>query len=208
MIPLPRGRGESDGSLNLDPPMKTLLRGIAALTLLAAPAAAQEAPADSLAKGAVSATFSINGSESTLGLWKMVGDAHNLGLQLGIGIQSGENDAANIEADNRFVSLGLMSRHYVGRRGPVAPFLEAGGYVAVQKIESESVLGGESEEDGLGLGVQAAFGAEWFPHPRVSFGALSGIRFDRNRLEMDDDETVTSSFVSSFTGSLAMRVVL
>lgn len=188
--------------------MNKTLSVVAALALLAAPVAAQDATAPaSLRKGATSVTFALDGSNGgSVGLWAMVGSRHNLGLTAALNAASNTYGDTEQEYDTKSVQLGLASRHYLGQPRSVTPYLELGVGVGLQRDESTEALEPNRSIDGLLLGARGSIGMEWFPSERVSFGASGGLRYDHFRAENTEDVQVSKyDAVATYT-TVGMRI--
>jgi hypothetical protein len=209
--------------------MRSLLITIAAaatMLALAAPARAQDAPADSTAappigpqKGAWSLSFVApgyaGGETLEFGVWEMVGARTNLGVTLEV-LVGGREEAVNGRegtAATTRAGLGLNARRYLASARRVTPYLQGRVFVrgAYQRNESPGV---EDWHRGAQAGVEAALGAEWFPVHHFSVSGHTGVRLAASRftqeLTASDGQTLplstTEGSFQTFTSALAVRI--
>lgn len=198
----------------------------AALLLHAVPAAAQDTiPADTtprngLRKGAWSIEFElpgygVGGERFGFGVWEMVGARTNLGLTLGINVSGRETEGGSGDQTNAVTSaeVGVRAKRYLRTDRPVAPYLLAGAFVNGM-YSRRDYSGYEETARGLGAGVQAAVGVEWFPVRYMSVAGHTGARLgvDRTSAEVDrpdgahDEYDDTGGYFRTFTSALTVKL--
>ena len=194
--------------------------------LLAAPLAAQDAPADStppepgvLRKGAWSLSFTAPGYSAgeggEFGVWQMVGTRTRLGVTLDVLVRGSERDdsaAGQTDAATR-LGLGLNLRRFLATEARVAPYLQARvfGRGAYGRLEQGPY---STESRGVFAGVEAAVGAEWFPVRAFSISGHTGVRVQAQRREDEstapDREPLESTYrdlaFQTFTSTLAVQI--
>lgn len=209
--------------------MKTLSMTAAALgaaVLLALPARAQSAAdadsaaaPNSLRKGAVS--FSLEGpwqgSGSSAGIWKMVGDRTNLGVVVGLGAGTSDrehSEGAPSDGTDIDASLGVAVRRYANPTGQIVPFVsgEVMGYGWRSGVDIDD---GEASQETYTLGgsVRGGVGVEWFPVRRVSLSGSTGLGLTWTRQHSDSDGSGISTEItenrfgfSTFSSGIAIQI--
>ncbi len=213
--------------------MHTRLIAAAALAVLAlaAPARAQDAPADSappppngLQKGTWSLSFVApgytgpGGESVEFGVWEMVGPRTNVGVTLDLSVAgqtreaSGANDQTN--AYSR-LGLGLNVRRYLATSRSVVPYLH-GRVFGRGGFERRDDVGAGYEETvrSLGAGADAGLGVEWFPVRQVSLSGHTGVRLSSfnyaSKLTTPENEerksTSRDGSFQTFTSALSIRI--
>jgi hypothetical protein len=212
--------------------MRTRLFALAASLLLVAPALAQDAPpADTAAsptglrKGRWSLSFAApgytgSGERVELGVWEMVGPRTNLGLTLEVNVtgydresQDGSGGAADQTDASTSLALGLNARQYVHTRHSVAPFVQGRVFGRGSYARREN-SGYEETSRGFGAGVEAAFGAEWFPVRQFSVAGYTGGRMSVSRSEQtltdpeDKEQSADYHYATfqTFTSALSVQI--
>lgn len=164
---------------------------LAAALALAAPARAQEAPADTLPPNSLQpGTWSLSfqapgysgGGTADVGAWRMVSPRTNLGVSLGLGLTTEDRDGdvnpgTVHEATAR---LGLNVRRYMAPEREVTPFLLAGvaGYASRARYQTP---GRKLRERAYGASAEAGLGVEWFPVRRFSVAGSMGLSLTASR---------------------------
>jgi len=196
---------------------------VAALTLFGSTASAQEtgdsggggasqsAPQSSedggdqngLEEGAISLSFTFPGggnpfADGAAGVWYMVNDNFNLGINVGVGFDTENREGAgdtsvDLDSDEiptRFdLFLAPTARYYLFEDSNVAPYIL--GQVFFQKFwdgvdsttadPDEAVNNADKEfnsEEQPRFGLVGGFGLEWFPIEQLSFGGYVGLGID------------------------------
>ena len=144
----------------------------------AAPAAAQLPE-----RGARSLQLSPGGS-SRVGVWKMVSERTNLGVDVGVALGRGGSDDADVE-DRTSWSLAVAPslKRYAEPVGPFAPYLFASVPLGVQR----QAFGDSGVQSGWSIGGALAAGLDWFPARGVSLGAHAGLAASHNLFGFDAD---------------------
>lgn len=157
--------------------MKAAVAATVLVCAASAPLLAQDAGATALERGRRSISFTLPGGGGTsFGLWTMLSDRTNLGLNARLEID--RRDAPDVDA--WAVELAPAIRRYVRALGPVMPFLYADVSIG---------FGGQAQPAGdesvLALGTFGGIGVEWFPVRSVSIGGYTGIGLDYTSTELD-----------------------
>ena len=176
-----------------------------------------------LPAGAWSLSFSLpSGGGASLGVWKLVGDRTNLGLDVGVRSVS-TSDALNFDdgrPSEKLTSsdLGLAIepsiRQYIATYRTLAPYIHGSLLFAYSSLDAETVSQQattvrKTYEYGIGAGI----GVEWAPLERFSVGGHTGVRFsyqDRSSVNsspsgtsvQDGSATAFDTFVSSLVVQL------
>jgi hypothetical protein len=142
-----------------------------ALTLSVAGVAAAQSPT-SLEAGARSISFALPGDAAgtNFGLWTMLSDQLNLGINVGLRLANSKIDGTTATKTTG-ISIGPAIRYYTGALGPVAPFLYGGAEFGYSK-QNVPTTDGSIKNFGLSTGL----GAEWFPVRSISVGGFTGLR--------------------------------
>jgi hypothetical protein len=209
--------------------MHRLFLTAAAAVLLAAPARAQEAPADTTAgdptygprKGAWSLSFTAPGyalgERVELGVWEMVGARTNLGLTLEVAVYGGERDGdggGDQDLANTSVGLGLNARRYLAMSRPVMPYLQGRVFGRGSYSRREGDGPAKDVNRVATAGVEGVLGAEWFPVRHVSLSGHTGLRFSRTTQDQEVQDPQGNEYEVStremgfqtFTSALALQI--
>jgi hypothetical protein len=149
-----------------------LVVALMVVTGIASRASAQEgAGSNALVVGAKSLSFALpsggNGYASgAAGLWYMVTDNINLGMNFGLGID--RQGAANT-VTTWDVLLAPAMRYYLSTSGVVAPYIH--GQANIRFYDDKS-------DKHVNLGVAGGIGVEWFPVRNFSVGGQTGLGMD------------------------------
>lgn len=181
--------------------MNKVLGGIALLTLLSAPLAAQQ-------RGDVSLTLEGGIDGLSGGVWKMVGERHNLGLKVVARAADVENDDDQGESEVRALGLGIASRHYLGAPKPLRPFWEVGASAGVRERTVELPGDDELKVDGKFGAARGAVGAEWFVSPRFALSGSVGVYGEYVSEDEEGEATLEEPSTVAFTTGIGIRIVL
>lgn len=146
-----------------------------AFTLLGASAAMAQRPA-TLEPGTKSISFALpgNGWGQSFGIWKMISDDTNLGINVRLNRRSG--DVAGSTATKQFgLSVGPEIRYYTADFGPVVPFIYGSANIGYSK-ESEP-----GDRSAMTLGLGGGLGVEWFPLDNIGISGFTGVVLDHTR---------------------------
>lgn len=153
----------------------------ALLALSALPLLAQETERmpDALSEGRWSFAFELPaGGGGAIGIWKLISDRTNLGLNLSFAVDRRTTD---ISSDGGGSSRALTHwdfaaapalKRYLAARGPVAPYLYGDFSFLYSQTTFDPI---DAKNWDVDLGAGAAVGADWFPLSRVSIGGYTGV---------------------------------
>lgn len=159
-----------------------------------------------------------HGGGSELGLWRMVGERTNFGLQVGFRWADDESEGDDREQERLdwAISLSPTVQRYLFVRGSVSPFVLVRAEVALSRAEALSVSpagGSLSRLTSRTLGVRAGLGAEWIPLPDVSIGGHTGVRFSHAWVDQEATSSGglvevegTSGRAATFVSALTLRI--
>lgn len=159
-----------------------------------------------------------NGGGSELGLWRMIDERTNLGLQVGFRWTDDESagDDREQERITWSISLSPTIQRYLFLRGNVSPFVLARAEFSVTRFEalSASPVGAAySLRTSRAVGARAGIGAEWIPLPDVSIGGHTGLRV--SHASVDEEATIstglaefegTNFLAATFVSALTLRI--
>lgn len=162
---------------------------------LAAPAAAQLPE-----RGARSLQLSPYGDVQA-GMWRMVSERSNLGLDVGVLLARGSDDDSDRSSAALTVAPSL--KRYGAPTGRFAPYLFASVPLGVQRHE----LDGDADQEGWSVGGSLAAGLDWFPVRGASLGAHAGVHASYSsralggggRPEVEDVGTTFGTFGSGLS---------
>lgn len=148
-----------------------LVVALMSATLFASAARAEEGGANSLVAGAKSLSFRLPGggnryADGAAGIWYMLSDDMNLGINVGLGIDH-QNPGASVTAWDILLAPALK---YYMAKGVVNPYFL--GQVNLRFHDD-----GNNNNDPE-LGVAGGIGAEWFPVRNFSIGGEAGLGID------------------------------
>lgn len=173
---------------------------VAAATLIlaaaAVPAAAQQArdESDKPSDGDWSLMFTIfePDVETNLGVFRMIGDRINVGVEVDLSWSDGEqeNRQSGLEirtkAQNWNVLVGPSIRWYGDRMGPVSPYLRARVAMGKGGYELDVNEDRRREEESVDYQATLGIGAEWYPISRIGIGGHTGIQWVRRSIDLHD----------------------
>jgi hypothetical protein len=180
-----------------------VVTAMALAAVAASPAAAQQAGSqNALQKGRRSISFSLpDGGGTSFGIWTMLSERTNLGLNVGIEMQ--DSDAPDVEGWE--LQLAPAIKRYTRSLGPVTPFLY--GEVNLGFGESSQ---GANDVSNWGTGAFGGLGVEWFPVRSVSIGGYTGIGLRYTSSEVDTpglpSDTRTDFRLSTATSGLSLQI--
>ncbi len=188
-----------------------------------------EAGANALDDGAVSLAFGVPTggnpyAEGTAGVWYMVTDSINLGINLGVGVDS-TTEINNYETDEGFsvnrtgfdLLIAPAIRYYLMNDSPVAPYIL--GQVNFHKyFDGEPATSADPTDANFSSELQpelaliGGFGLEWFPIERFSIGGHVGLGVDLIRQNTREGGAVGGTLtknnvrVGTFTSGLSANI--
>jgi len=138
---------------------------------MTASAANAEEGANSLVAGAKSLSFRLPGggnryADGAAGIWYMLNEDMNLGINVGLGIDHTDAGASNTAWD---ILLAPALKYYMAK-GVVNPYFL--GQVNL-RFHDDGGVNNDPE-----LGVAGGIGAEWFPVRNFSIGGEAGLGID------------------------------
>jgi len=185
------------------------IRGFSALVVLvsvAGAAWAEESDSKAIAKGRWSVAFSLpDGGGGSMGVWRMVSQKSNLGINVGIDHEMEQftsgPDSLRAKGGSSFwaVSLGPSIKRYLVVRDAVSPFLLA------------SLRGSYRWSRGAyrrGATLEAGLGADWTPLESISIGAATGVSWTESMVSYSAQGApkTSNSLFDTMTTSLMMHL--
>jgi len=179
-------------------------------TTLAGASWADEGASRAIAKGRYSLAFSLpEGGGAQFGVWKMISDRSNLGVNLGIDHRFDEEtwgpDSARSRAGNLFWTFSLQPslKRYMFVRDPVSPFLALALKGSYGWNES-----GPYRRFTRSATLSAGLGADWAPLRDVTIGGSAGLEWTEGMSQRNDFEATKdkSSVFGTKTGSLTLHL--
>lgn len=188
----PPAKSSQESSVHPTPRL-TLVALIAAFVMAASagPASAQRSGGATPAGGDWSLMFTLFEPDALthFGVFRMVGDRMNLGLEAEFTWADGDQEVEQVESGILIRSegttwdllIGPSLRWYGDRIGPVSPYLRS--RLSVGWGGSELFVNDERQRHSDSFAMQASVGvgAEWYPISRLGVGGHTGVSFTRNR---------------------------
>lgn len=142
--------------------------------LLTAPAAAaaQDRASEALQPGRRMIALSLPSHGTTAGFWVQRTTTLTRGIELTADFQHVDVSSSGPGQDRNRLSVVLspIIKNFLARsHGAIAPYARAGVLIGYQREETAT-----RQNDGWLAGVEAGFGAEWFPVERISVGGWLG----------------------------------
>lgn len=199
---------------------RTLAAVLLALLGSARAAAQEEAPEPVLpAPGTMSLSFRHDAGSSAIAIGRMVGSRTRVDLGVGFGTRRERSeDGAEERTDvDGSADLRLAVRRYAAPQSRIAPFLlaAASGFHYRQNTDADLPDGRSYDASvrGLGIGLEAGGGVEWFPAARAGISGEAGVGARANRLRIRSDGASgpgtahrTSLSLRTFTSALALTL--
>ena len=133
-----------------------------------------------------------------LGVFRMVGDRINLGLEADLNWADGEQRVepddgipTRAEGTTWTASVGPTVRWYGSRIGPVSPYLRS--RLAIGWGGSELYVNDvrQNEEESVSVNLSLGIGAEWYPVSGIGIGGHTGIQWTRTDTDRRSDSQGT-----------------
>lgn len=182
--------------------MRTPFLALAAAAALVAPGALRaQVPAEP-GSFSVAASLFTDDTGSLVGVWYLLGERLNLGLEFEGNRSTSEETVTTRGTENSGVArtrewtLGPAVKWYGRSNGPVVPYLRAKASWGHSRDELELQEELETEAESSVLLLSAGIGAEWFPISQLSIGAHAGVVWQRREVDnrtgqVDRDRTDT-----------------
>ena len=181
--------------------------------------------ANALSSGTSSLAFTVPAggnpyANGTAGYWYMLTDSINLGINLGLGIESTKT-IQNFDTDNEESTqttgfdllLAPAIRYYLMNESSVAPYIL--GQINFHKFfDGDNDTSADPTEENFNselqpeLALVGGFGLEWFPVERFSIGGHIGLGIDILRQNQLNGTTLTKNGlrVGTFTSALTANL--
>lgn len=150
-----------------------------------------EAQAEAPTAGDWSVTFTLFEPDevTNLGVFRMVTDRANVGLEVDLNWSDGDQEiqqsglTVRAEGTTWSLAVGPSLRWYGSRMGPVSPYLRT--KVSVGWERSHLEVNGErrSEDETFTVLGSLAIGAEWYPVERLGIGGHTGVAWTTSDIE-------------------------
>jgi hypothetical protein len=152
-------------------------------------------------EGTRSISFGLPGDQGSgsFGIWTMLNEKVNLGLNLGLGISNSRTEGTTTAKGTSF-SIGPALRYYTAALGPVAPFLYGQGDFHYGKDTLPA-----PERSDKGFGLTGGLGAEWFPVRNIGIAGFTGLRLARTSSTREPISSSSFSF-GTLTSGLSFNI--